>query len=134
MIATTIKSSASVKPFLLLRMLSLSFRYDPIGKNSIPETARRNNHAAEDWEKKRKATAPKWCDGFPFFIHSDVNKINQMKKEKVFLEEQILALQEEEKVLKNDIQKLEDPSYVARYAREKYLYSKEGEYIIRIPE
>ena len=57
-----------------------------------------------------------------------------MKKEKVFLEEQILALQEEEKVLKNDIQKLEDPSYVARYAREKYLYSKEGEYIIRIPE
>ena len=65
---------------------------------------------------------------------NNVNKINQMKKEKVFLEEQILALQEEEKVLKNDIQKLEDPSYVARYAREKYLYSKEGEYIIRIPE
>ena len=73
-------------------------------------------------------------DTLSYNLINNVNKINQMKKEKVFLEEQILALQEEEKVLKNDIQKLEDPSYVARYAREKYLYSKEGEYIIRIPE
>lgn len=65
---------------------------------------------------------------------SNLNKINEMKKEKVFLESQILALKEEEKVLKNDIQKLEDPAYVARYAREKYLYSKEGEFIIKLPD
>ena len=57
---------------------------------------------------------------------NNVNKINQMKKEKVFLEEQILALQEEEKVLKNDIQKLEDPSYVARYARKNIYILKKG--------
>lgn len=61
-------------------------------------------------------------------------KINAIKKEKAFLEEQLVLLKEEEKVLKNDIQKLEDPAYIARYAREKYLYSKDGEYIIRIPE
>ena len=28
--------------------------------------------------------------------------------------------------------KLQDPEYVAKYAREKYLYSKDGELIIKI--
>ena len=32
------------------------------------------------------------------------------------------------------VAKLQDPDYVARYAREKYLYSKDGEIIIRIPD
>lgn len=65
---------------------------------------------------------------------SNLKKINEMKKEKIFLEEQIVLLKEEEKVLESDIQKLEDPAYVARYAREKYLYSKEGEFIIKLPD
>ena len=33
-----------------------------------------------------------------------------------------------------DADKLQDPDYIARYAREKYFYSKDGEYIIKIPE
>lgn len=57
-----------------------------------------------------------------------------MKEQKKELEDRIASLKEEEKVLESDIQKLEDPSYVARYAREKYLYSKDGEIIIRIPD
>lgn len=57
-----------------------------------------------------------------------------MKDQKKELEDRIASLKEEEKVLESDIQKLEDPSYVARYAREKYLYSKDGEIIIRIPD
>lgn len=60
--------------------------------------------------------------------------IKEMKEEKIFLEEKIIALKEEEKLLEIDVQKLEDPTYVARYAREKYLYSKDGEIIIRIEE
>ena len=40
-------------------------------------------------------------------------------------------LQEEER-LQSEITKLQDPDYVARYAREKYLYSKDGEIIIKI--
>ena len=32
----------------------------------------------------------------------------------------------------NEIQKLRDPEYLARYAREHFLYSKDGEYIIRL--
>ena len=46
----------------------------------------------------------------------------------------IVSIKNEEKVLNSDIKKLEDPEYVARYAREKYLYSKDGELIIRIPD
>ncbi len=40
-------------------------------------------------------------------------------------------LKEEEK-LQSEIVKLQDPEYIARYAREKYLYSKDGEIIIKI--
>lgn len=55
-------------------------------------------------------------------------------KEKEQLEEKILALKEEEEELTVDVERLQDPEYVARYLREKYFYSKNGEYIIRIPE
>lgn len=64
----------------------------------------------------------------------NVNSIYKMKAQKKQLENKIALLKEEEKILESDIQKLEDPSYVARYAREKYLYSKDGEIIIRMPD
>ena len=40
---------------------------------------------------------------------------------------------EKEDELKVDASKLQDPDYIARYAREKYSYSKDGEIILRIP-
>lgn len=40
----------------------------------------------------------------------------------------------EEENLKSQINKLQDPEYMAKYAREKYLYSKNGEIIIKIEE
>ncbi len=52
----------------------------------------------------------------------------------VSLNEKYEKLLEEEKALKSDVNKLQDPDYVARYAREKYLYTKDGELIIRMPE
>lgn len=54
--------------------------------------------------------------------------------EKKELEEKIVSLKEEEKDLEINVEKMKDPEYVARYLREKYFYSKDGEYIIRIPE
>ena len=63
-----------------------------------------------------------------------INKIISINKEKKELEGRIVSLQEEEKKLQADIQKLEDPTYIARYAREKYLYSKDGELIIRFDD
>lgn len=48
------------------------------------------------------------------------------------LENDYLNLLDEEEKLSGEILKLQDPEYIARFAREKYLYSKNGEIIIRI--
>ena len=55
-------------------------------------------------------------------------------KEKKDLEEELTSLKEKEEELRVDANKLQNPDYIARYAREKYLYSKDGEYILKIPE
>ena len=61
-------------------------------------------------------------------------EIFEKYQEKQELEMELTALKEKEEELQVDANKLQNPDYVARYAREKYLYSKEGEYIIQIPE
>lgn len=61
-------------------------------------------------------------------------EIIQKYQEKSVLEKQLTELKNDEAALKVDVEKLQDPDYIARYAREKYLYSKDGEFIIRIPE
>lgn len=55
-------------------------------------------------------------------------------QEKKVLSNDIITLKEKEESLKVDVDRLEDPDYVARYAREKYMYSKDGEIILRLPE
>jgi cell division protein DivIC len=60
-------------------------------------------------------------------------QILDMRKDKIFLTRQLEEMKEEESYLKVEVEKLKDPDYVARYAREKYLYSKDGEFNIRIP-
>lgn len=54
-------------------------------------------------------------------------------QEKKILEQKLTHLREKEEALKVDADKLQDPDYIARYAREKYLYSKDGEFILRLP-
>lgn len=41
---------------------------------------------------------------------------------------------EEEDNLNDELNKLQDPEYMAKYTREKYLYSKKDEIIIKIEE
>ncbi len=55
-------------------------------------------------------------------------------QEKKNLDRELTSMKEKEEELKVDADKLQNPDYIARYAREKYLYSKEGEYILQIPE
>ena len=57
--------------------------------------------------------------------------INTLKKELELLEEKKLFLLEQEDAIEADIKKLSDPLYIARYAREKYFYSRDGEIILR---
>ena len=57
---------------------------------------------------------------------------SSLKIEEKKLNDSLSALQEQKKNLKIEIVKLNDPSYVARYAKENYLYSSDGEYVIKI--
>ena len=61
-------------------------------------------------------------------------QIYEKQKEKKNFTTKLEKLKDKEDELNNTVTKLQDPYYVARYAREKYLYSKDGEIIIRIPE
>ena len=65
------------------------------------------------------------------FLSNMFSYWSNIYKKKKLDEEYALKLEKEE-LLKSEIQKLQDEEYVARYAREKYLYSKEGEIIIKI--
>ncbi len=65
---------------------------------------------------------------------SNVNNIRKMQIEKKELEKKITLLEEEKDVLESDILKLKDPDYIAKYVREKYFYSKDGELILRMDE
>ena len=61
-------------------------------------------------------------------------KIAVLEKSKQELQNQLTTLKEQEDKLSNDIQKLKDPEYIAKYARENYMYSKDGEYILKIDD
>lgn len=61
-------------------------------------------------------------------------EIHEKRKEKEEFTTMLNKLKEKEEELNKTVTKLSNPDYVARYAREKYLYSKDGEIIIRIPE
>ena len=45
-----------------------------------------------------------------------------------------MNLKKEEKDLNVQIEQLNDPEYLASYARENYSYSKDGEYIIKLKD
>ena len=61
-------------------------------------------------------------------------EIFEKYQEKKELDKQLTLLKEKEEELKVDAKKLQNPDYIARYAREKYQYSKDGEFILQIPE
>lgn len=63
---------------------------------------------------------------------SNIKKINELKKEKILLNSKIFDLQSEKEILESDIQRLNDPDYIAKYVREKYYYSKDGELILKM--
>ena len=48
------------------------------------------------------------------------------------LKQDLKKLKKKEAALKADVNKMQDADYIARYAREKYLYSKDGEFILNI--
>lgn len=61
----------------------------------------------------------------------NIKKLKETERE---LTVELGTLKNEADDLSNTIQRLKDPDYVARYAREKYYYSANGEYIIKIED
>ena len=65
-------------------------------------------------------------------LFTSIASIKEMKTTKKELEAKISLLEEEKEVLQGDILKLKNPDYIAKYVREKYFYSKDGELILRL--
>ncbi len=67
-----------------------------------------------------------------FSSYNNISNIRQKKKEKEQLTKKLEELKDMQKTLSDDVEKLKNPEYAARYAREKYLYSKSGEKILKM--
>ena len=67
-----------------------------------------------------------------YSVGTILNDVHTMKNENKELSLELDNLKEEEEILKSEVKKLKDPVYVAKYAREKFLYSGDNEYIIRM--
>ena len=65
-------------------------------------------------------------------LFSNIASIKKMELEKKELNDKIVSLKEEKQELESDIKKLENSDYIAKYVREKYFYSKDGELILRL--
>lgn len=65
---------------------------------------------------------------------SYVVKIKSLSDKEKSLNDELVSLKKNEEKLKTDILKLNDKEYIARYAREHYLYTKDGEYTLKIDE
>ena len=64
-------------------------------------------------------------------VFQDWLQILDNKRQVTVLTETYTNLMDEEAALKSEVTKLQNPDYVARYARENYLYSRPNEIIIK---
>lgn len=64
-------------------------------------------------------------------VYSDWKQIMKNNSKIVALTEEYQSLLDKEKSLKSEVTKLKDPEYVARYAKEKFLYTSDNEVILR---
>ncbi|MBR1376234.1 MAG: cell division protein FtsL [Bacilli bacterium] len=75
-----------------------------------------------------------------FFVVFCINVVNysykiiKLTSEQAALEKQLDELKTEKERLDVEIKKLQDPEYIANFAREEYLYTREGEYVIKIDQ
>lgn len=69
-----------------------------------------------------------------FTILSYAYRINNLRIMKIELEDKLVALKNDADLMSDEIEKLKDPEYIAKFARENYLYTKDGEYVLKIEE
>ena len=136
--------NAIFHPYLLFSIVLGFVLYDLIVKVIENKNKKWYTYYGDDMAKRRISKASKrrlslfgplciffiiyFCVSLVYNIYSIYN----LTLEKSNLKKEYLLLQEKSDELKKDIDKLNDPKYLADYAREQYLYSKNGEYIIQI--
>lgn len=69
-----------------------------------------------------------------FTLVVTVGELYNLHSEEKELKNNLTELKGKAGDLKTEINKLQDADYVARYARENYLYTKDGEYVIKVNE
>lgn len=69
---------------------------------------------------------------FIFCLCYEMYEIHKLKIEERELREEYKQLKKEAKDLRVQIDELNNPEYLASYARKNYSYSKDGEYIIKL--
>ena len=67
-----------------------------------------------------------------FTLGSAAIQMYTLHNEEKELKAELKELKGNSEDLKTEINKLKDKDYVARYARENYLYTKDGEYVIKV--
>ena len=65
-------------------------------------------------------------------VAKDWTKILENKSEITILNDKYATLLEDEEKLVSEVTKLQDDDYIARYAKERFMYSADGEIIIRM--
>ncbi len=69
---------------------------------------------------------------FLFTLGSYIYEYYSLSMEGDSLENELYQLEENKEVLKTDLIKLKDPEYIVRYAKQHYLYSENGEYVLKL--
>ena len=67
-------------------------------------------------------------------IYSNLSRVNSQKEKLKELTQIKDQLQEKRDILAEEVKNLNDPDYVARYARDHYIFPSEGEDVIKLPE
>lgn len=68
-----------------------------------------------------------------YTLFSSAMSVFQQKEDIVSLEEQKEKLEKEKSSLENEIELLNDEDYVTRYARENYIFKRDGERVAIVP-
>lgn len=71
---------------------------------------------------------------FVFTFSYHIYELVELQNKKKELNNYYVELQENAEILEDEIEKFSDKEYLAKYARENYLYSTDNEYIIKITE
>lgn len=71
--------------------------------------------------------------GLLLTLFNSMIMVYQHQDEVAVLKKQKAAVVKEKKALENEIDLLNDEDYVARYARENYVFTREGEQVSIIP-